>query len=194
MAKPQTVLFKHDSQDNINESKKASSNSDLKNKMDLKDEDSSFFDVLSRIQSNRLDDQRCSIRNSSTNKLNSENLSDDFTPNDEFFNLIMKSQRTRLEDQRTTMNKAKTSVLSENNHKTTNNIKTDLKSTNSNTLTAPTQIVRKSVTVPPDDDFFSMIQKIQSRRLDEQRSSIKMNPFASMKTSKSGSEVRKKLI
>jgi len=51
--------------------------------------------------------------------------------------------------------------------------------------------VRPSVTVPSDDAFFSMIQKIQSRRLDEQRSVIKSSKF-SLKTSNSGSQMLKK--
>lgn len=193
------VLFK-DSQENLSDNKKSSthslSNNDLQyqSKQEFKEEDSSFFDVLSRIQSNRLDDQRCSIRQSSTN---SENLEDDSfcnqtTPNDEFFNLIMKSQRTRLEDQRTSMNNSKkttSGVLVESNS-TNKMVNTNLKSS----LKPNQQILaRKSVTVPPDDEFFSMIQKIQSRRLDEQRSSIKSNPFSSiLKSSKSGSEMRKK--
>ena len=35
----------------------------------------------------------------------------------------------------------------------------------------------QAITVPPDDEFFSMIQKIQSRRLDEQRTSIRPSMF-----------------
>ncbi len=207
-------LFK-DSQENISESKKSSlhslSNNDLQEyhnqntKSNPMERDSSFFDAISRIQSNRLEDQRCAIRGSNTeeeNLINEENSSicNSITPNDEFFNLIMKSQRTRLEDQRTSMNSTKpklgitslkknsNGVLIETNNQkkiVNNNLKPEFKQ--------PSQpiIARKSITVPPDDEFFSMIQKIQSRRLDEQRSVIKSNPL-SMKTSKSGSEVRKK--
>ncbi|RNA43968.1 G- -signaling modulator 2 isoform X2 [Brachionus plicatilis] len=108
-------------------------------------EDSSFLDFLSRIQSNRLDDQRCSIRRTQPLK-NSENLSRTKESEDEFLNLIMKSQKSRLEDQRVDLSKTpKTKVVSK---------------------------TKQACTIPADDSFFSMIQKIQSRRLDEQRTKL----------------------
>jgi hypothetical protein len=123
--------------------------------------------------------------------------------NDEFFNLIMKSQQTRLEDQRTSMNTSKIhKTISKKSTTSTSLTETSLsQSYNTNKSESSTEkpvfpvTVRPSVTVPPDDAFFSMIQKIQSRRLDEQRSSIKntiKNKFASLKTSNSGSSVMKK--
>lgn len=223
------------SQENISESHKSAlqslSNSDIfhSTKTDFKEEDASFFDVLSKIQSNRLDDQRCSIKRLSTNKLqtikpnlesHSENSNveneaveptkpseSSIVQNDEFFNLIMKSQRSRLEDQRTSMNTSKihnsmskkshtSSSLTETSSSQSYNSKinktTSLIKNEPNKLPVKPENIRPSVTVPPDDAFFSMIQKIQSRRLDEQRSVIKSSKF-SLKTSASGSQMLKKV-
>lgn len=113
-------------------------------------EDSSFLDILSRIQSNRLDDQRCSIRRTQPLK-NTENLSRTKENQDEFLNLIMNSQKSRLEDQRVDLTKTPKSKLV------------------SNTKT------KQACTIPSDDSFFSMIQKIQSRRLDEQRTKLNLH-------------------
>ena len=144
----------------------------------------------------------------SANEENTSFCNNSLTQNDEFFNLIMKSQRTRLEDQRTSMNSTKQQqqqpskplikstngvlmekINSSNQMKTSTILKQPIKPLN------PAVLNRKSVTVPPDDDFFSMIQKIQSRRLDEQRSVIKSNEIITMNknNSKSNSnEIRKK--
>jgi hypothetical protein len=46
----------------------------------------------------------------------------------------------------------------------------------------------QAITVPPDDEFFSMIQKIQSRRLDEQRTSIRPSMFGN---GENGNNLRK---
>ena len=204
-------------QDQENDSKKASlhsfSNADLfhstKTSNDFKDEDPSFFDALSRIQSNRLDDQRCSIKRLFTNKLTKAKLTNNpelnendssklkkksteesRVKNDEFFNLIMKSQRSRLEDQRTSMGNvaAKSKMNSLSSKSTTSSSLTENSSSSYTSFTneavekhqanTVAKNVRQSVTVPPDDAFFSMIQKIQSRRLDEQRSVIKSTGFS----------------
>lgn len=121
--------------------------------------DQSFFDVLTRLQTNRLDDQRCSIKldkpksktlklNNNENNNNSKNKTS--KTDDDFFNLIMQTQSSRLEDQRTKL--------------------VNLKKENKQVM--PGTGTRPAITVPPDDDFFSMIQKVQSRRLDEQRTAI----------------------
>ena len=114
-------------------------------------EDSSFLEILSRIQSNRLDDQRCSIRRTQPLK-NSENLSRPKENQDEFLNLIMKSQKSRLEDQRVDLTKTPKAKLASQATKT-----------------------KQACTIPADDSFFSMIQKIQSRRLNEQRTKLNLH-------------------
>ena len=82
------------SQENLNECQKSClhslSNSDIfhSTKTDFKEEDTSFFDVLSKIQSNRLDDQRCSIKRLSMNKIH--NLRNDTGMIDLFTNLFFR--------------------------------------------------------------------------------------------------------
>lgn len=80
-------------------------------------------------------------------------------PGEDFFELIMKSQSSRLEDQRS-------------------NVQPQLQSTTVSNMAqnAFNYAKQQAITVPPqDDDFFSLIQKLQSRRLDEQRSEIPKN-------------------
>ena len=108
--------------------------------------DESFFEILSKVQSNRLDDQRSSLRVKPKPKSENKSLETKENLDDEFFNLVMKSQRNRLEDQRSSI------AISNNGTKF-------VKNKNSN----------DRLTVPPDDEFFSMLQKLQCRRLDEQR-------------------------
>lgn len=241
---------KHLSQENLNEFQKSChqslSNSDIfhSTKTDFKEEDASFFDVLSKIQSNRLDDQRCSIKRLSMNKLphfrkdsgitnilvdwnsylivitlyiliqtkeknenlnavnqttciNAKSKEDAMLQNDEFFNLIMKSQRSRLEDQRTSMNTSKIHNSLSSRSATSSSLAEPLPSfnVNQNSNFKPNNLatasIRPSVTVPPDDAFFSMIQKIQSRRLDEQRSVIKSSKF-SLKSATNNTHLMKK--
>jgi G-protein signaling modulator 2 len=223
------------------------SNSDIENKSsgdsnsNNKEEELSFFEVLSRIQSNRLDDQRCSIKriavkqtsapfsqeiqrihaqvttdniNSKTSQTNLAGRLGSTMPNDDFFNLIIKSQQTRLEDQRTSLahksksasNSSSSSTSSSSSSSSSNSIDNNLVIKSSHIITStatssssslthsvknldennkeikhfkPLNVnnKRQAITVPPDDEFFSMIQKIQSRRLDEQRTSIKPSMF-----------------
>ncbi|RNA02730.1 G- -signaling modulator 1 isoform X2 [Brachionus plicatilis] len=113
---------------------------------DSKDESNeSFFDILAKIQSNRLDDQRSSLRIKTKPKSENRHKENKTDMDDEFFNLVMKSQRSRLEDQRS-------SIAISNNGTKFVKVRTN-----------------DRLTVPPDDEFFSMLQKLQSRRLNEQR-------------------------
>lgn len=117
-------------------------------------EDSSFLDTLSRVQSNRLDDQRCSIRRAQPFR-NTQNLINARQDQDDIFDLIVKSSRNRLEDQRVDLAK-------------TPRMKAQQPSSSSSMSTT-----KQSTTIPSDDPIFSMIHKIQSRRLDEQRTNVK---------------------
>lgn len=228
-----------------------------KNGNETTDEAPSFIEILNRAQSNRLDDQRCSVKrltlNNRTNMtpaaatsvggakapapsaaifkdpstfiknelMKEENYckndAEASIPNDEFFNLIMKSQKSRLEDQRSSLSMPKnvlsTPVLTSNKSRSSH-LESSMSSSNTSSsvsnapsslepVSAPSSSIslgsfsskflggsakkqlnkqpgpaaapqsRQAVTVPSDDAFFSMLQKIQSRRLDEQRSVIK---------------------
>lgn len=146
------------------------------------DQDMSFLDILSRMQSNRLDDQRCSIKSKSSNGLTriekqtndntgakvKENKENSQMPTEDFFNLIVKTQQNRLQDQRSQL---ATPKLKKHDTESQINGMSTLSSTKSKF-----KALKQAITVPPNDEFFSMIQKIQSRRLDEQRSKTKLKP------------------
>ncbi len=148
-----------------------------------KEEDQSFLEILSRIQSNRLDDQRCAIKLNQHGKnkhatlphqmkpsTNLENLNE---KSDELLNILMKSQTSRLEDQRISIALTKNVNLNEYEKPVKGKA---IMGTNSN---KPNQQIIKAapLTVPSDEDFFSLIQKVQSRRLDEQRSTFQPAKF-----------------
>lgn len=168
------------------------SNSDLENHRietsSIKEDDTSFLEILSRIQSNRLDDQRCTIK-----RPNNENhitqkqkptAGHTTVPDEDFFNLIVKSQKSRLEDQRYTFSKTPKSKSTTSAPSTF----ADMSMTTTEQtapLIPPSQSnfknqtkVKQACTIPADDAFFSMIQKIQSNRLDEQRTNLKSSLFS----------------
>lgn len=118
--------------------------------------------------------------------------------NADLFNLIAKSQRTRLEDQRTSVatasstSSASSSATSSSSAMPSSSAQQQtqpqrLSSSTSSLTTSSSEpsgankskfAKNQAVTMPPDDEFFSMIQKIQSRRLDEQRTAVKPSMFA----------------
>lgn len=73
----------------------------------LNDPDLSFLEQITRMQSKRLDDQRCSLKPTSSSSLQSAKSGKQSggksggggatIPNEDFLDLIMKSQRTRLD-------------------------------------------------------------------------------------------------
>jgi hypothetical protein len=193
-----------------------------------KEDDVSFFDILSKIQSNRLDDQRCSI-NILSNKTNTINQSNQNQPNKlekqtssssatssksslkskDFFNFILNKPHKNNSSNNHHSNSATdisniskikpvasaSDVISTSNfsHYSTSDMFTIPSSASTNSITStPTTVKsnnsnsklkniknnlsnknKQAVTIPSDDTFFTMVQKIQSRRLNEQRSSIK---------------------
>ncbi|XP_063058002.1 G-protein-signaling modulator 2-like isoform X2 [Engraulis encrasicolus] len=103
--------------------------------------DEGFFDLLSRFQGNRMDDQRCSVKENTFPTPTSTSASEQPGP---FLDLLASSQSRRLDDQRASagslpgLSQAKLSqILPEGGE--------------------------------PDDDFFDMLVKCQGSRLDDQR-------------------------
>jgi G-protein signaling modulator 2 len=154
------------------------------------DDNLSFLDTLSKIQSDRLDDQRCSIKvkpaasvytpykaesaskslKESTNVEKSGKKAHHHhgeTLNDDFFNMLMKTQGSRLEDQRSSPALQKSEFA-----------KPPVAPLVAAAAPPKKTAKNQASTIPPDDSFFSMLQKVQSRRLDEQRSSLKFSSIA----------------
>ncbi|KAM4640554.1 G-protein-signaling modulator 2 isoform 1-T1 [Discoglossus pictus] len=160
--------------------------------------DEGFFDLLSRFQSNRMDDQRCSFQDknllavsagasSTPPKTMRKSLSTSaVSPHtDEFLDLIASSQSRRLDDQRASFSNLpglrinqqhSHSVLghlmaSENREPDEDFFDMLVKCQGSrldDQRCAPPPPPKKGPTVP-DEDFFSLILRSQAKRMDEQR-------------------------
>ncbi|XP_026478025.1 G-protein-signaling modulator 2-like isoform X2 [Ctenocephalides felis] len=180
-------------------------------------EEESFFDLLSRFQSGRMEDQRCSLNvgenkencrtnNIATNKTNSEdkdpgidlldmieglqgNRMDEQRvylphlpgskttkkiqqqPDEKLLDMIIKSQASRLEEQRSDL--PDTSHWQSSISKDEAAFEIDYcNPQSSNQHSKSTKDNNNDGTTVPDEDFFSLIMKIQSGRMDDQRASI----------------------
>ncbi|XP_053549793.1 G-protein-signaling modulator 2 isoform X2 [Bombina bombina] len=126
--------------------------------------DEGFFDLLSRFQSNRMDDQRCSLQDKNASrgsavaastppKTMKKSLSASaVSPHtDEFLDLIASSQSRRLDDQRASFsNLPGLRINQQNSHSVLGHL-------------------MASENREPDEDFFDMLVKYQGSRLDDQR-------------------------
>ncbi|XP_055995005.1 G-protein-signaling modulator 2 isoform X3 [Sorex fumeus] len=160
--------------------------------------DEGFFDLLSRFQSNRMDDQRCCLqeknqRTASTTAASTPHKVMRKTPSvsmaspntDEFLDLLASSQSRRLDDQRASVSDLPGLRLTQANsqsvlgHLMTNDNKEPdedffdilVKCQGSrldDQRCAPPPATTKGQTVP-DEDFFSLILRSQAKRMDEQR-------------------------
>ncbi|NXY85068.1 GPSM2 protein, partial [Alcedo cyanopectus] len=154
--------------------------------------DEGFFDLLSRFQSNRMDDQRCCFQEK--NKLSAASVATSSTPpktmrkfsphTEEFLDLLVTSQSRRLDDQRASFSNLPGLHL---NQHSSHSVLGHLMASNSRELDdnffdilikcqgsrlddqrcAPPSSA-KGPTVP-DEDFFSLILQSQAKRMDEQR-------------------------
>uniref|UniRef100_A0A8C9D3K1 G-protein-signaling modulator 1 n=3 Tax=Panthera TaxID=9688 RepID=A0A8C9D3K1_PANLE len=160
--------------------------------------DEGFFDLVSRFQSNRMDDQRCCLQEQSCGTASAAASSTPprvmmkapsvsvVSPNtDEFLDLLASSQSRRLDDQRASFSNLPGLRLTQNNNKsvlghlmTNDNKEPDedffdilVKCQGSrldDQRCAPPPATTKGPTVP-DEDFFSLILRSQAKRMDEQR-------------------------
>ncbi|XP_042193400.1 G-protein-signaling modulator 1 isoform X2 [Callorhinchus milii] len=157
-----------------------------------------FFDLLSRFQSSRMDDQRCTLDERQNGAMS--NTSPPLSPlqettqssvitspqTEEFFDLIASSQSRRLDDQRASVGNLPGLRITHNNSQVVmGHLRTDgdpqepgdeffnmLMKCQSSRIDdqrcAPPSPVPRGPTVP-DEDFFSLIQRVQAKRMDEQR-------------------------
>lgn len=131
---------------------------------DPSDEDC-FFDLLSRFQSNRMDDQRCTFEEQQNGLTGSAStpvspLQDRISQaslitspqTEEFFDLIASSQSRRLDDQRANVGGLP-----------------GLRITHNNSQVVMGHLRPDGDPQEPGDDFFNMLMKCQSSRIDDQR-------------------------
>ncbi|XP_025049526.1 G-protein-signaling modulator 1 isoform X3 [Alligator sinensis] len=154
-----------------------------------------FFDLLSKFQSNRMDDQRCPLEESQTEAAEAaatpvpaleERISQSSLmaspQTEEFFDLIASSQSRRLDDQRASVGNLPGLRITHNNlghlrvegdaQEPGDDFFNMLMKCQSSRIDdqrcAPPDTIPRGPTMP-DEDFFSLIQRVQAKRMDEQR-------------------------
>ncbi|KAI4881841.1 hypothetical protein NFI96_013463 [Prochilodus magdalenae] len=160
---------------------------------DPSDEDC-FFDLLSKFQSSRMDDQRCHL-DEGANGQDADGSPGDSALNDmleaslltspqteELFDLIASSQSRRLDDQRVSVGNLPGLRITHNNlghlcadpdpQEPSDDFFNMLIKCQSSRIDdqrcSPPEGGPRAPTVP-DEDFFSLIQRVQAKRMDEQR-------------------------
>ncbi|XP_023665363.1 G-protein-signaling modulator 1-like isoform X2 [Paramormyrops kingsleyae] len=162
---------------------------------DPSDEDC-FFDLLSKFQSSRMDDQRCNLneqqvwekgktassRGSLVDNVKESCSNVSSSQTEELFDLIASSQSRRLDDQRASVGNLPGLKITHNNLSHLCG-ETDAKEPGDDFFNmlvkcqssriddqrcSPPDLGPKAPTVP-DEDFFSLIQRVQAKRMDEQR-------------------------
>ncbi|XP_061732402.1 G-protein-signaling modulator 1b isoform X2 [Nerophis ophidion] len=153
---------------------------------DPSDEDC-FFDLLSKFQSSRMDDQRCRLDETQNGGDGEEGapLSDMIVTTspqtEELFDLIASSQSRRLDDQRVSVGNLPGLRITQNNlghlvgegdQEPSDDFFNMLIKCQSSRIDdqrcSPPEAGPHAPTVP-DEDFFSLIQRVQAKRMDEQR-------------------------
>ncbi|XP_060106637.1 G-protein-signaling modulator 1 [Heteronotia binoei] len=162
-------------------------------------EEECFFDLLSKFQSNRMDDQRCPLEEgqketgeaaSTPLPVREERLSQSSSSSmaspqtEELFDLISSSQSRRLDDQRASVGSLPGLRITHNNlgHLRMEGeaqepgdeffnmlLKCQSSRLEDQRCTPPGSIPPGPTMPMPDEDFFSLIQRVQAKRLDEQR-------------------------
>ncbi|KFO65545.1 G-protein-signaling modulator 1, partial [Corvus brachyrhynchos] len=154
-----------------------------------------FFDLLSKFQSNRMDDQRCPLEECPAEAAEAaatrvpalgERISQSTMmaspQTEEFFDLIASSQSRRLDDQRANVGNLPGLRITHNNlghlrvegdaqepgDEFFNMLMKCQSSRIDDQRCAPPDSIPRGPTMP-DEDFFSLIQRVQAKRMDEQR-------------------------
>lgn len=126
-----------------------------------------ILNTVDRLQQFRLDDQRTNLP--STSQHDNRRLS---PANEQFLDQLSKCQDSRLDDQRAVL-------IPIHNHPSVNSqsslrpksATTTSTTTTTTTTDSPLKDVKSSKTLP-DDDFFSLLNRLQSRRIDQQRTCL----------------------
>ncbi|KAM4877758.1 G-protein-signaling modulator 1 isoform 2-T2 [Thomomys bottae] len=157
-----------------------------------------FFDLLSKFQSSRMDDQRCPLEEGAaeataapTPEERAAQPSMTASPQtEEFFDLIASSQSRRLDDQRASVGRLPGLRVTHNNvgHLRGDGdpqepgdeffnmlIKYQSSRIDDQRCPPPPDVLPRGPTMP-DEDFFSLIQRVQAKRMDEQRVDLAGSP------------------
>ncbi|XP_005083714.1 G-protein-signaling modulator 1 isoform X1 [Mesocricetus auratus] len=160
-----------------------------------------FFDLLSKFQSSRMDDQRCPLEEGQAGAAEAtaaptleeraaQPSSVTASPQtEEFFDLIASSQSRRLDDQRASVGSLPGLRITLNNvgHLRGDgdpqepgdeffNMLIKYQSSRIDDQRCPPPDVLPRGPTMPDEDFFSLIQRVQAKRMDEQRVDLAGSP------------------
>ncbi|ERE70543.1 G-protein-signaling modulator 1-like protein [Cricetulus griseus] len=159
-----------------------------------------FFDLLSKFQSSRMDDQRCPLEEGQAGAaeataapaLEERAAQPSVTASpqtEEFFDLIASSQSRRLDDQRASVGSLPGLRITLNNvgHLRGDgdpqepgdeffNMLIKYQSSRIDDQRCPPPDVLPRGPTMPDEDFFSLIQRVQAKRMDEQRVDLAGSP------------------
>ncbi|CAF2384832.1 unnamed protein product [Rotaria sp. Silwood2] len=135
-----------------------------------------ILNTVDRLQRFRLNDQRTTLPSTINHDNNNNNTSTTHESlsqmNEQFFDQLSKCQDSRLDDQRAVL-------IPIHNHNTSNdNSSTRPTSASSATTTTTIESLSKDSSnestskTLPDDDFFSLLNRLQSRRIDQQRTCL----------------------
>uniref|UniRef100_A0A8C9DNA6 G-protein-signaling modulator 1 n=1 Tax=Prolemur simus TaxID=1328070 RepID=A0A8C9DNA6_PROSS len=154
-----------------------------------------FFDLLSRFQSSRMDDQRCPLDEGQAGAAEAlgERIAQPAATaspqTEELFDLIASSQSRRLDDQRASVGSLPGLRITHNNvgHLRGDgdpqepgdeffNMLIKYQSSRIDDQRCPPPDVLPRGPTMPDEDFFSLIQRVQAKRMDEQRVDLATSP------------------
>ncbi|KAH3793035.1 hypothetical protein DPMN_146537 [Dreissena polymorpha] len=157
----------------------------------LSPEDDGFFDLLSKFQGRRIDEQRCSLKlpGEKNGLLESENKENKpklvSTPDSEnFLDMVAGIQGSRMNDQRASLPQfpglnSQAVINQYLRERNVNDVPDDsffemLMRCQGSRIDDQRSALPHNRPAPtvPDEDFFGLIQKVQSSRLEEQRTSL----------------------
>ncbi|XP_072375215.1 G-protein-signaling modulator 2-like isoform X1 [Diabrotica undecimpunctata] len=165
------------------------------------EEDDSFFDLLSRFQSKRMDDQRCSLTIDNKENRNTNNIPYNNETPEDLIDMIAGMQSKRMDEQRVSLphlpglqSNSRQRLSEPNRSNSVNSVPDDnfldqlvrcqgsrledqrsplpVAAVDAETDPPPPASNSKSGATVPDEDFFSLIMRFQSGRMDDQRASV----------------------
>lgn len=145
----------------------------------------SFFDLLSKFQSRRIDDQRCSFKPTAPSEPKPESTENPLkeTGSEEFLDMVAGIQSSRMNDQRAELPRypglnSQEVITQYLHHQPTEEPDDAFFEMLMRCQGSRIEDQRSAMPPPrpaptvPDEDFFSLIQKVQSSRLEEQRTTL----------------------
>ncbi|CAF0810404.1 unnamed protein product [Rotaria sp. Silwood1] len=141
-----------------------------------------ILNTVDRLQRFRLNDQRTNLPsaiNHDNNNNNTSTTNESLSQlNEQFFDQLAKCQDSRLDDQRAVLVPIHNHNASNDNSSTRPTSASTITSSSSITTTADIELLSKDSSnestskTLPDDDFFSLLNRLQSRRIDQQRTCL----------------------